>query len=499
MVVDELGVGMPPVPPVPQAGDKVGMWDGIIKGFIYALVLLLPLIFAGWTFEPLEFSKQMLLYVLVSGAAIAWLLKLLIFRQVSFVKTPLDLPIGIFLVVYLLASIFSVDRVASFLGFYGSFSGNFFELLFLTILFYLIVNNFTDTKSLKKLFGFFQFSLFIVLLYIILQFFGLHIIPLEFAKANGFNTVGGILMISLFSAFTIVLSLVETESSWYSVFGGRIWRIAAAVFGFVVLLTVNFVYAWAALLLGLILYLVLQVGFSKTFSMRGIIAPLVLLIAIIAFLVSQLVFGVTLLRNLFSFDLPQEVRLDYSTARPVITGAVADRPILGSGPNTFLFAFSKHKAVDFNLTPYWNVRFDKAPSYAADNLVGLGILGFLAFESLSVIFLIYAWLFVTRKRESELWGLALGAFVGFAVLWFAHWFFFFNTVMSFSLWLMLAAFVAVTRAAGGEIFFCSFDARLNGIARTCHAHRFYVFRGGCLCRGYFLSQRYLGGAYPRDL
>ena len=450
MVVDELGVGMPPVPPVPQAGDKVGMWDGIIKGFIYALVLLLPLIFAGWTFEPLEFSKQMLLYVLVSGAAIAWLLKLLIFRQVSFVKTPLDLPIGIFLVVYLLASIFSVDRVASFLGFYGSFSGNFFELLFLTILFYLIVNNFTDTKSLKKLFGFFQFSLFIVLLYIILQFFGLHIIPLEFAKANGFNTVGGILMISLFSAFTIVLSLVETESSWYSVFGGRIWRIAAAVFGFVVLLTVNFVYAWAALLLGLILYLVLQVGFSKTFSMRGIIAPLVLLIAIIAFLVSQLVFGVTLLRNLFSFDLPQEVRLDYSTARPVITGAVADRPILGSGPNTFLFAFSKHKAVDFNLTPYWNVRFDKAPSYAADNLVGLGILGFLAFESLSVIFLIYAWLFVTRKRESELWGLALGAFVGFAVLWFAHWFFFFNTVMSFSLWLMLAAFVAVTRAAGGE-------------------------------------------------
>jgi len=213
MVVDELGVGMPPVPPVPQAGDKVGMWDGIIKGFIYALVLLLPLIFAGWTFEPLEFSKQMLLYVLVSGAAIAWLLKLLIFRQVSFVKTPLDLPIGIFLVVYLLASIFSVDRVASFLGFYGSFSGNFFELLFLTILFYLIVNNFTDTKSLKKLFGFFQFSLFIVLLYIILQFFGLHIIPLEFAKANGFNTVGGILMISLFSAFTIVLSLVETESS----------------------------------------------------------------------------------------------------------------------------------------------------------------------------------------------------------------------------------------------------------------------------------------------
>src|SRR3989344_4566039 len=269
------------------------IWDRVIRGIIHALVFLLPVLLTTWTLEPLEFSKQMLLFILTSAALMAWLLKLLVTSTWRFVKTPLDLPILVFVAVYFLASIFSVDRVTSFLGFYGSFSGNFFELLFLTILFYLIVNNFTDTKSLKKLFGFFQFSLFIVLLYIILQFFGLNIIPLEFAKANGFNTVGGILMISLFSAFTIVLSLVETESSWYSVFGGRIWRIAAAVFGFVVLFMVNFVYAWAALLLGLILYLVLQVGFSKTFFMCGIIAPLVLLIAIIAFLVSQLVFGVT--------------------------------------------------------------------------------------------------------------------------------------------------------------------------------------------------------------
>ena len=145
------------------------IWGQVIQGIIYVLTFFLPLLFTTWTFEPLEFSKQMLMFVLITLALIAWLLKFLVLRSWQFVKTPLDLPILLFLGIYLLASIFSIDRVASFLGFYGSFSGNFFQILFLVLFYYLVVNNFRALRELQRLIGLFSFALALTLFYIVLQ------------------------------------------------------------------------------------------------------------------------------------------------------------------------------------------------------------------------------------------------------------------------------------------------------------------------------------------
>lgn len=452
-----LTVAEPPaaVPPAAQAtaeglppGDPI--WDRVIRGILYALTFALPLLFTTWTFEPLEFSKEILLVALAAAALITWLLKVLVVRQVRFVKTPLDLPIGIFLLIYFLASLFSIDRVASFLGFYGSFQGNFFQVLFLILFFYLVVNNFQGFRDLRRLVGIFVFSNFLALLYAVLQFFGWFVIRVPIAKIENFNTIGGLLTLSLFAAFSVLLQLGFREQSWFSVYGGRLWRILSIIFAFLILLTVNFIYAWAALLVGLLLYLIFQMGYSKNFNVRNFLAPLVLLVIVIAFLISQWVFGIAPFRSIFSFNLPGEVRLDYPTAMPVLRGAVAERPILGSGPNTFLYEFSKFKSQNFNLTPFWNVRFDKAPSEAAEYLVGTGILGFLAFEILAVIFLGYGLFFLVRGKDMDNWNLALTLFAGFTVLWVAHWFFFFNTVMAFAMWLAMGGFVALTRFSSGE-------------------------------------------------
>ncbi len=439
----KVETSLPPDKPAePQEADTKSQesWDKVIRGIVYALAFVLPLLFTPWTFEPLEFSKQMLLMVLTSVAVIVWLLKLLVLRTWRLVKTPLDLPIGIFLLVYLLASLFSADRIASFLGFYGSFSGNFFQVLFLVLLYYLIVNNFHSGAQVKRLVQVFVASAGVALLYNILQFFGWYVIPVPFAKTQSFNTIGGLLMLSLFSALSLVLALGS----------GKFLKIAVFVLGFTVLLTVNFIYAWLGLLIGILLYLVFQVAMAHDFSMKKLITPLVLLVLVVSFLIVQLVFPFVNLRSILSFNLPVEVRLDYRTAGPVIAGAVADRPILGSGPNTFQYAFSKHRAESFNLSPFWNVRFDKAPSEASEYLIGAGILGLLAFEILSVIFLVYGLFFLLRKKEEEGWGLGLLLFAAFALLWFAHFIFFFNTVLAFSFWFIIAAFMALSRIAGEE-------------------------------------------------
>lgn len=432
---------------IKSAGE---VWDRVIRGIIHTLVFLLPVLFTPWTFEPLEFSKQMILFVLTSAALVSWFLKFLVTRTWRFVKTPLDLPIAVLIGVYFLASIFSVDRVASFLGFYGSFSGNFFQVLFLVFLFYLIVNNFSSLPQLQKLLGTFLFSVFLVLLYGTLQFFGLFALRFPFAKIESFNTVGGLLMIALFAAFAVVMSLAVPGKTWFNFFSGKLWRVLAIITGFVVLLAVNFLYSWAALLIGILAYLVFQVGLGKGLAIKNFLTPLILLILVISFVVIQLVFPFIALRNIFNFNLPLEVRLDYTTAMPVLKGVVMERPVLGSGPGTFAYAFSRHRDQNFNNSPFWNVRFDKAPSEAAESLVGTGILGFLAAEILFLTFIMYALFFLFRKREAPSWSLALALFSSYAILWVAHWFFFFNTVTVFSFWFTMAAFLAASQTPEDE-------------------------------------------------
>ena len=74
----------PPVLPIakevaPDLEKTREVWDKVIRTIIYALAFFLPVLFTPWTFEPLEFSKQMLLFLLTSAAATALVLKLLVF------------------------------------------------------------------------------------------------------------------------------------------------------------------------------------------------------------------------------------------------------------------------------------------------------------------------------------------------------------------------------------------------------------------------------------
>ena len=123
-------------------------WDRVIRGLLYVAVFLLPLVFTPWTFEYRELSKQTLLFVVVAAAAATWFLKVLALKKWRFKPTSLDLPILALIIVYFFASIFSIDRYSSFLGSYGLFSGSFFNLVFLVLFYYLVVNSFETLQQL---------------------------------------------------------------------------------------------------------------------------------------------------------------------------------------------------------------------------------------------------------------------------------------------------------------------------------------------------------------
>ncbi|OGE79356.1 MAG: hypothetical protein A2751_00100 [Candidatus Doudnabacteria bacterium RIFCSPHIGHO2_01_FULL_46_14] len=418
-------------------------WDRVIHGFLYGVVFLLPLLFTPWTFEYRELSKQTLLYALVSAATITWFLKVLALKKWRFVTTSLDLPILALVTVYFLASIFSADRPNSFLGVYGIFSGSFFSLVFFLLFYYLVINTFETAEQLKKLFSFFFVSVFLATVYVLLQFTGWFVLPLPWARVQGFNTVGTLLPVTVLAALAILLSIGLKNKSIFRFPDGMVWRVILAAAAFVILLTVNFIYAWIALLAGLLVYLGFSLASGHALTLKNFLTPLILTIATASLLILGIIFQKPI-GNVFKFNLPQEVRLDYATAMPALKGAIFDRPILGSGPNTFQHVFSQYRDQSFNLSSFWSTRFDKAPSEAAEYLIGTGILGLLIFEIFNLAFIAYAVMFLFKHRSQSAWQMALAAFAGYAVLWTAHWFLFFNTVLAFSFWFTVAVFIAAS-------------------------------------------------------
>src|SRR3989304_2873192 len=107
----------------------------LIKIGIVALIFIIPLLFI-----PLpqninderifsEFNKQ---FVLIFGSLALftlWCLKMILVRRVSIVRSPIDIPLILFFLVNLLATIFSSDLFVSIAGYYGLFYPSLLGLL----------------------------------------------------------------------------------------------------------------------------------------------------------------------------------------------------------------------------------------------------------------------------------------------------------------------------------------------------------------------------------
>lgn len=164
--------------------------DWVVKYSIYALVFLLPILFLPWTSEVLDFNKQTLLIGLVFISLFSWMLKVLISGKFEASINKIHLFTGVFFLVYLLSTIFSVDKYGSFWGWPRVTSDGLLSIISLVI-FYFIVSNVLSRKEIVKSIYIFSVSALIAEIYGVLQLFGLFIIPLGFAKNIAFNTIGG--------------------------------------------------------------------------------------------------------------------------------------------------------------------------------------------------------------------------------------------------------------------------------------------------------------------
>ncbi|MDP4000939.1 MAG: tetratricopeptide repeat protein [bacterium] len=464
----DMGMGQSPRPrprPAPVAAQAPADISGSLvkvdtSGFnkaiswiLVSLVFLMPLLFLTTTSEFREFNKQSLLFLGVVIMLGIWVIKILTTRSVSWVKTSLDYIVLAFLGLYLISSVFSIDKASSFLGYYGRFTGSFLSILALVILYFLIVNNVRTKELTQKLIKWLAISSGIVVVYSFLQLIGVYLIRAEFAKSASFNPIGSLVGLSIFTAITMLMVQWLWMNDEAQSKLKKLMYVGLTIIGLLVIFLVNAFVAWLILGLGMIIFLALGMVLSDQKQVSDKVGnnwfwrPMIILVVSILFVAFQFLPQSLNPRNIVELNLPVEIQLSNSATMELVgnsLGGGAKQAIIGSGPGTVGIAFGNIKPQDLNKTVVWRLNFDRASTEIANITIESGILGLLAFEITAILFLFYGLFFLLRQINHTGRTYAFLMYAMWLSLYITHFFYFFNTTFYFLYWFTLATFIAIT-------------------------------------------------------
>jgi putative inorganic carbon (hco3(-)) transporter len=129
----------------------VNYLNRIIEYSFYLLFLLVPLIFTSKTSELFELPKMWLTFTLTLVIASAWGAKMIRLRQIHIQRTPLDIPLILFLIAHIISTIFSIDPHVSLWGYYSRFNGGLLSVISYLLLYYAFISNLTQDHVIKVL------------------------------------------------------------------------------------------------------------------------------------------------------------------------------------------------------------------------------------------------------------------------------------------------------------------------------------------------------------
>ncbi len=391
-------------------------FDYIVGGALFLIFLLVPLFFTGLASQGLPFEKNILFYFLVLLGAVAWVSKGVIQGELEFKRTPLDWPIVGLVVVYIVSTILSVSQKDSLIGAFGNPSKGLAGLVAFIMFYYLLINN-IDAKRAKWFFWALVGSSFLISVYSILQLAGIFILPIVATKAASFNPLGSLSSLTTYIVISLPL-LVVAASQIQELREDKnktLNLIVKIVLGLLILLDLviltllsGFTFWPAALVGAVIILMFLLAKIIKTES-NDMVIP----VAVFLLLIVQLVLGNF---NFAKLNLPTEVSLSRTASWQIAKNSIIADPILGSGPSTFYYSFSKFKSPDFNGTILWNARFDSAAGALFEFMATIGSLGTLAVIIIALIALSVTFLALIKAAKKDAQLILLGLFASFVVV-----------------------------------------------------------------------------------
>jgi len=401
----------------------------IIEYSFYALFLLVPLAFTSVTSELFELNKMWLVWGLNIIIAMSWFTKMILERRFYFQRTPLDIPIGIFLLSQTISTIFSLDSHVSFWGYYSRFNGGLLSLITYVFLYYAFLSNFQTNAvvMVKRVLFLSLICGLIVALWGLPSHFGYDPTCLLFRgtfdvscwtadfmpRVRIFSTLGQPDWLAAYLAILIPITLVYATFNWeFKIRNWKLWiYLSLATLFYIDLLFTSarsgFLGIWCSLIFFAVLYYWISGKPKISFSREKLKSPFAILIfgfLIITFIIgipiSQLrIFTLGGIGNYFqklqTSKTITEKTVPSASPTPVQSldsggtesanirinvwsGAInawKNNPIFGTGVETFAFAYYKYKPVGQNLTSEWNFLYNKAHNEYLNYLATTGIIG----------------------------------------------------------------------------------------------------------------------------
>ena len=366
------------------------------------------------------------LTVIITGA---WLLKILNQAHPSsggksliINRTPLDIPLLLFLGANILSTIFSIDQHTSIWGYYSRSNGGLLSIISYLLLYWAFVSNISKEQVFKILKVGLVAGL-IISIWGIMEHFGISfscvILRQELnascwvqdVQARVFASLGQPNWLASYLGMLIPVSLYFVLTS-----KTRSETIRYTLYSITYYLAFTFTYSRGptlGLLAGLLIFGVLHYGRTIFFERAKraekykIIKPY--LLVLVSFLLVNLLFGsaLTSFRLVSKFAAPARpsvsINTPSSTTQLEVGGTESGQirlivwqgaidifrhyPILGTGVETFAYSYYQFRPVAHNLVSEWDFLYNKAHNEFLNYLANTGIVGFSTYMLLIGTFL----------------------------------------------------------------------------------------------------------------
>lgn len=430
------------------------------------------------------------LTIIIGGV---WVLRMISGKKLLFKKTPLDLPLLLFLASQIISTLFSIDPHTSVWGYYSRSNGGLLSTISYLFLYYAFVSNFTKEHVIK----FLKFAVFAggaASLYAIPEHFGVSpscvILTHEFSagcwvqdvQARVFGTLGqpnwlaAYLGMLIFPAIYFFLSAKELPQKVLY------FLLITAYY-----LAFTFTYSRGAtlgLIAGFAVLALSQLLFSRPSGGKlniSILKPMVIIAG--GFLLINLLFGsaLTELRLLKNPAVPLRPGLSQATApsgtqlenggtesgqiRLIVWKGALDifraYPLFGSGVETFAYAYYQFRPGEHNLVSEWDFLYNKAHNEYLNYLATTGIFGFLSYLAIIVVFLLWVMrygFFATKEATHN--SLLITSLSAGYIFYLIQNFFLFSVVIIAVLFYLFPAFAFVYAGTNKEL------SEKNGVFKT---------------------------------
>jgi len=407
-------------------------WEFVSFLIFCALIVLLPIFILPLEALPFGASKAFLLYFGISLAFFFWLLACLQKGEIKIPKSLLLLSAALIVVVWFISSLFSGNVQLSLIG-RGYEIDTFSFFLFLSLALFLISLIFkSEKRGVIFYFLIFISALVAFLFQLFHTLFGVNIIFPNIFNTTTSNLLGSWNDLAIFFGFIGLSSLALFEMFK---FGKtiKVMLFLLTLFFLLAMMAANFFTNW--IIFGFFALVVFIYTLYKSFFVpKTEIAPttnppageagkynfihlslFVFAVVLFCILAKGTMGNFTALLNTASV----EVRPSWSATGEIIKQVLRENPVLGSGPNTFLYDWLRFKPLAINSTIFWNTRFLSGIGHLPSMLATTGILGGVSLLAFLILLLFYGakTLSYSFSENNLLQALLAVSFLGSIYLW----------------------------------------------------------------------------------